>query len=134
LRVRDRHFRRAAAFRSGAHIFMGQVAVTLNGRMYRLACGDGEEARLLELANVVKAKVEELTREFGQVGEARLLLMAALLVADELLDTRAALDAAVAEAAEALNMAAEAEASRVLAQAGAAAKADAAGEAAKRKV
>lgn len=67
---------------------MGQVAVTMNGRTYRLRCGDGEEARLLALANHVKGKVEQLTSEFGQVGEDRLLLMASLLVADELFDAR----------------------------------------------
>jgi cell division protein ZapA len=67
---------------------MGQVAITLNGRSYRLRCGDGEEQRLFALAEHVRAKLDDLTREFGQVGDDRLLLMAALLIADELFDLR----------------------------------------------
>jgi cell division protein ZapA len=70
---------------------MGQVAVTLYGRSYRFDCGDGEEPRLAELAAFVKGRVEELARQFGNAGEERMLLMAALLIADELWDTRAAL-------------------------------------------
>ncbi|MET0567487.1 MAG: cell division protein ZapA [Hyphomicrobiaceae bacterium] len=67
---------------------MGQVAVTLNGRTYRLRCGDGDEARLLQLAGYLEQRIEALAVEFGQVGDERLLLMAALLVADELWDAR----------------------------------------------
>jgi cell division protein ZapA len=67
---------------------MGQVTVTLNRRTYRLACGDGDEARLQDLSAYVKAKVETLAARFGQVGDDRLLLMAALLITDELFDAR----------------------------------------------
>ncbi|MBL8566664.1 MAG: cell division protein ZapA [Hyphomicrobiaceae bacterium] len=81
---------------------MGQVSVIINGRNYRLACSDGEEGRLLELATHVKARVDQLTREFGQVGDDRLLLMTALLVADELWDTRLALEVQIEEAADML--------------------------------
>lgn len=70
---------------------MGQVAVNLNGRNYRFDCGDGEEPRLKELAAYVKNRFDSLAREFGNVGEDRLMLMAALLIADELWDARAAL-------------------------------------------
>ena len=69
---------------------MGQVAVTLNGRSYRFDCGDGEEARLAELAAFVKGRVEEIGRQFGNAGDERILLMAALLIADELWDARVA--------------------------------------------
>jgi cell division protein ZapA len=69
---------------------MGQVAVTVFGRSYRFDCGEGEEARLGELAAFLKGRVEELNRQFGNAGEERLLLMAALLIADELWDARAA--------------------------------------------
>lgn len=67
---------------------MGQVTVTVNGRTYRLQCGDGEERRLIELATHVGSRIDGLADEFGQVGDERLLLMAALLVADELWDAR----------------------------------------------
>lgn len=81
---------------------MGQVSVTLNGRTYRLACDDGEEERLIELATHVKERVEQLTLEFGQVGYDRLLLMTSLLIADELWDTRKALEVQIEEATEML--------------------------------
>ena len=67
---------------------MGQVTVTLNGRAYRLRCEDGEEQRLLALAEHVKGKIDWLVGEFGQIGDDRLMLMASLLVTDELFDTR----------------------------------------------
>jgi cell division protein ZapA len=69
---------------------MGQVSVTLNDRIYRLVCGDGEEDRLVELAAYVKSKVEQLRADLGHVGDERLVLMAALTIADELFDARAA--------------------------------------------
>jgi cell division protein ZapA len=70
---------------------MGQVLVNVNGRSYRFDCGDGEEARLNELAAIVKARIDALTQQYGHVGSERLMLMAALLITDELLDARAAL-------------------------------------------
>ena len=72
---------------------MGQVSITLNDRVYRLVCDDGEEDRLVELATYVKDKVAHLTAELGHAGDERLLLMAALMIADELWDARAALEA-----------------------------------------
>ena len=71
---------------------MGLVTVTLNNRTYRLRCGDGEESRLIELAAKVKHRVDALAAEFGNVGDDRLLLMTALLIADELYDARAMLE------------------------------------------
>lgn len=88
---------------------MSQVSVTLNSRTYRLACEDGEEGRLVELATYVKERVEQLTLEFGQVGDDRLLLMAALLIADELWDTRQALEVQIEEATEMLRQLTEPE-------------------------
>ncbi len=67
---------------------MGQILIALNGRTYRLACGDGQEERLQSLAAHLKSKVDTLAIQFGQVGEERLLLMAGLLVTDELFDAR----------------------------------------------
>ncbi|MEQ1713179.1 MAG: cell division protein ZapA [Hyphomicrobium sp.] len=85
---------------------MGQVSVTLNNRTYRLACNDGEESRLTDLARDVKTRVETLAREFGQPADERILLMAAVLLADELMDLREAHDAMLAAAAEVLREAA----------------------------
>ena len=65
---------------------MGQVSVTLNGRTYRLECGEGEEAHLIELAEYLGTHVEVVKRKFGQVGDDRLILMASLHVMDEVWD------------------------------------------------
>lgn len=65
---------------------MGQITISVNEQNYTLACRDGEEARLGTLGEYVDTKVSELTDSLGQVGEQRTLLMAALLIADELHD------------------------------------------------
>ena len=62
---------------------MPLVNVMVNSRAYTIACDDGEEEHLRELATHVDDKVKELLGSVGQVGESRLLLMAALLIADE---------------------------------------------------
>ncbi len=63
---------------------MGQVTVKVNNRDYVVGCDDGEEAKIAGLSGLVDAKVKDLVGKLGQVGEARLLLMASLLVADDL--------------------------------------------------
>ena len=63
---------------------MGQVSLEINGRPYTLACDSGEEEHVLELAEYVAKHVGELAQTVGQVGDSRLLLMAGLVVADEL--------------------------------------------------
>jgi cell division protein ZapA len=68
------------------------VNVMVNGRAYTLACDDGEESHLKELAGLVDEKVRELLGSVGQVGDQRLLLMASLLMADELHEAVARLD------------------------------------------
>ena len=67
---------------------MAQVTVTLNGRTYRLKCADGEEERLNRLVDHIRTKLADLTEQFGQIGNERLMLMAAILVTDELLELR----------------------------------------------
>ena len=67
---------------------MGQVSVTLNGRTYRLKCGEGEENHLIALAEYLGSHVDTRKRKFGQVGDDRLILMASLLVTDELWELR----------------------------------------------
>ncbi len=68
---------------------MAQIAVTINGRSYPVACNEGEEQRIGELARYVDDKVKGFARELGQIGEARLLVLAALVLADELADAQA---------------------------------------------
>jgi cell division protein ZapA len=71
---------------------MGQVSVPVNGRSYTISCEDGQETRIRRLAQYVDAKVGEFVASAGQVGEARLLLLAALVIADELSDANDALE------------------------------------------
>ena len=70
---------------------MGQVMVKVNGRDFPLSCADGQESRIRRLAQYVDAKVGDFTKSLGQVGEARLILLAALMIADELSDANEAL-------------------------------------------
>ncbi|MBT3533035.1 MAG: cell division protein ZapA [Rhodospirillaceae bacterium] len=72
---------------------MAQVNLQINGRDYLIACEDGEEKHLTFLAKYINRQVEGLVESVGQVGEARLLLMASLMVADELAETSQELDA-----------------------------------------
>lgn len=65
---------------------MNHVNVTINGRQYRMACEEGQEVRLLKLAESLETRVGELRGKFGEIGDARLTVMAALTVCDELLD------------------------------------------------
>ena len=67
---------------------MAQVDITINGRTYAVACGDGEEEHLLELGRLVDERVGELSSAVGQVGDSKLLLMASLLIADQLSETQ----------------------------------------------
>jgi cell division protein ZapA len=71
---------------------MGLVSVTLNGRPYDIACDDGQEGHVAYLADVLNSRVTALAETVGQVGESRLLLLAGLLVADELVEARNKLD------------------------------------------
>jgi len=63
---------------------MAQVCVTVNGLPYTLACDDGEERHLQDLVRKVDARIADLRREVKSAGENQLLLMAGLLLADEL--------------------------------------------------
>ena len=63
---------------------MGQVTVNINGRDYDIACDDGQESHLTKLSEFVDNRLKELVAAVGQVGDSRLLVMANLLLADEL--------------------------------------------------
>jgi len=67
---------------------MGQVAISLMGRSYRFVCGDGEEARIKMLASYVHEKVDQLSHDLGRTPDDRILVMAALMLADEVFEAR----------------------------------------------
>ena len=66
---------------------MSQVNVTINGRQFRMACEDGQEDHLQQLAKDLDERIVALRGQFGEIGDARLTVMAALTVADELAET-----------------------------------------------
>ena len=63
---------------------MSQVAVTINGKSYRMACDAGEENHLYELAQKLDGYVSHLKGSFGEIGDQRLTIMAGIMVVDEL--------------------------------------------------
>jgi cell division protein ZapA len=63
---------------------MVQINVTINGRQFRMACENGEEARLTRLAGELDGRIRELRASFGEIGDTRLTVRAALALADEL--------------------------------------------------
>jgi len=71
---------------------MPLVNVTVNDRTYSVTCDDGEEEHLRELAAHVDSKVRELTESVGQAGQQRLILMAALVIADSQFESLALLE------------------------------------------
>jgi len=66
---------------------MSQVSVTINGRQFRMACEDGQEGHLMNLARDLDSRIEGLRTKFGEIGDTRLTVMAALTVADSLAET-----------------------------------------------
>jgi cell division protein ZapA len=67
---------------------MAQVSVTIDNRKYRVACNEGEEERLAQLAAMIDGKIAELRASFGEIGDQRLVVMAALTIADNLTEAR----------------------------------------------
>lgn len=66
---------------------MAQVTVKINGYAYTVGCEDGQEQHLLDMAREVENRIESIKALGGPTGEGRLLVLAALLMADELHDT-----------------------------------------------
>ena len=73
---------------------MGQVTVKVNDRDFSLACDDGQEPRIRRLAQIVDARVAEFAQNLGQIGDARLILLGALVLVDELAEANDALQRA----------------------------------------
>jgi cell division protein ZapA len=66
---------------------MAQVTIKINGYAYTVGCEDGQEQHLLDMAQQVETRIDSIKALGGQSGEGRLLVLAALLMADELHDT-----------------------------------------------
>jgi len=72
---------------------MAQINVDVNGRPYAVGCEDGQEAHLIELAKLFDHQVRQVSQDMGQLGDTRLFLMGALMLADELHDAKSRLAA-----------------------------------------
>lgn len=67
---------------------MAQININVNGRPYIVGCEDGQEQHLTDLAKMFDHHVRQVSQDMGQLGETRLFLMGALLLADELADAK----------------------------------------------
>ena len=103
---------------------MPEVVVEVGGRSYRLGCGEGQERHLIALAARVDGEAENIAK-MGQVPEGQLMLMSAIMLADQLNTAEQAAASAERRAAESERRAAmiEAEAERRVTEAGKAAPA-----------
>ena len=72
---------------------MAQINIDVNGRPYAVGCEDGQEAHLQELAKLFDHQVRQVSQDMGQLGDTRLFLMGALMLADELYDAKSRLAA-----------------------------------------
>ena len=79
---------------------MPQVAVQINGKTYRMACGEGQEAHLLDLAQRFERNITSLKGSFGEIGDQRLTVMAGIMVQDELVELQRKVVGLEAELAE----------------------------------
>jgi cell division protein ZapA len=67
---------------------MAEVSVTINGRVYRMACDPGQEDHLARLGRELDQRIAQLRESFGEIGDTRLAVMAAIMVADELAELK----------------------------------------------
>ncbi len=63
---------------------MAQVTVTIDGKAYRMACEEGQEGHLSELAERFDRYVGHLKSQFGEIGDLRITVMAGIMIMDEL--------------------------------------------------
>ncbi len=67
---------------------MGQIAVTIDGKSYRMACDDGQEDHLTGLAAMFDSRIRDMRASFGEIGDMRLAVMAAITLADEVTEVK----------------------------------------------
>jgi cell division protein ZapA len=63
---------------------MAQVTVTIDGKQYRMACDEGQEEHLIDLASRFDRYVAHLKESFGEIGDQRITVMSGIMVMDEL--------------------------------------------------
>lgn len=88
---------------------MAEVTLTIDSKQFRMACEDGQEAHLVKLAAHVDARVKMMRDSFGEIGDLRLTVMAALMVADEFFEEKRKSDVIEQERANEIEARAEAD-------------------------
>ena len=68
---------------------MSSVSISINGKQFRVACEAGQERRVTALAEDFDQRISSMRARFGEVGDARLTVMAAMMIGDELFDAKA---------------------------------------------
>ena len=76
---------------------MSSVSISINGKQFRVACEAGQERRVTALAEDFDQRISSMRARFGEVGDARLTVMAAMMIGDELLDANARIERLEAE-------------------------------------
>ncbi|MCB1531312.1 MAG: cell division protein ZapA [Alphaproteobacteria bacterium] len=71
---------------------MAQLTLTINGRNYGIACEDGQEQRVMDLAHYVDSKIKDIARAGAGTNESHLLVLTALMLSDEIFDLRDQVD------------------------------------------
>lgn len=67
---------------------MSQVSVVIDGKTFRMACEDGQEAHLEALGRHLDGRIGEMRKAFGEIGDLRLVVMAAITITDEFFEAR----------------------------------------------
>ncbi len=96
---------------------MAQVNVIISGKTYRMACDDGQENHLASLAEKLNRSIEQLRQRFGEIGDQRLTVMAAITLADQQAEAERRLGEAEAEIAGFADLRGEADQRRAAAEA-----------------
>lgn len=67
---------------------MAEISITINGRNYGIACDDGQEKRVQDLARYVDARLREIARAGAASNESHLLVLTAIILSDEISDLK----------------------------------------------
>ncbi|MCA0424483.1 MAG: cell division protein ZapA [Proteobacteria bacterium] len=76
---------------------MSQVSVVIDGKTFRMACEDGQEAHLEALGRHLDGRIGEMRKAFGEIGDLRLVVMAAITITDEFFEARKRTDSLAGE-------------------------------------
>ena len=83
---------------------MADVDININNRNYRISCKDGEKERISSLALKINNEVSALAEQIGQLGEARMILLAAIILLDRLDENESKIEKTLDSLAERLEI------------------------------